>query len=63
MPEIYHEMLKGEVISGIIRLEKESDFKEVMLQQGIQSYLFFPILIDDHFFGFVGFDSCLSERE
>jgi len=58
----YERLLKGKVLHG-----KSSDFSpsEIKLfeSQKIKSVLIVPVFIDKDFWGFVGFDDCLMERE
>lgn len=53
---------KGEIISG-----KTSDFpqseRNLLEPQGIQAILIIPLVVDKEFYGFIGFDNCVSDRE
>ena len=52
---------KGQVLSG-----KVADFpspeQEILRPQNIESVLIIPLMIEDQFYGFLGFDNCLSDR-
>lgn len=58
----YERLLKGNVLHG-----KSGDFSTSEIQlfesQKIKSILIVPVFIDNEFWGFVGFDDCLTERE
>lgn len=40
-----------------------SDLAELMISQGIQSCLIFPLQVEYNLFGFIGFDECNTQRE
>ena len=48
---------KGENISGIVKNFPLSE-REILEPQGIKSILIAPIVIDNKFLGFIGFDNC-----
>jgi PAS domain S-box-containing protein len=53
----------GEPFDYIVRnLPDESELKAVLQMQGILSILIIPIVVNEKFWGFVGFDDCKSER-
>jgi signal transduction histidine kinase/PAS domain-containing protein len=59
----WHEPLSSEkVIMGNIREFPEPE-KTFLESQGIKSILITPVFIDKNFWGFLGFDDCVSERE
>lgn len=61
-PRWVEEMLKGNAIKGIVRTFPETE-RSILEPQDIISILVVPIVIRDHFWGFVGFDNCTSEYE
>lgn len=57
----YDALSKGGVISGLVKDFPETE-KAILCPQGILSILVVPVIIDGEFWGFIGFDDCLSER-
>ena len=56
------ELTQHRVISGPVREFPVSE-QAPLQQQGILSLAVIPIFIDEIFWGFIGFDDCLSERQ
>lgn len=57
------EMLgQGQSLHGHVREFPESE-REILAAQGIQSIVIVPISIGQAWWGFIGFDECLAERE
>ncbi|OYU95435.1 MAG: hypothetical protein CFE21_09830 [Bacteroidetes bacterium B1(2017)] len=48
---------------GIVNSIKEKEFRMLLMNVGVKSVLFTPIYYDKKFWGFIGFDDCLNERE
>ncbi len=40
----------------------EEPLKEILVAQNIKSILLMPIIVNDYFLGFIGFDDCTTER-
>jgi diguanylate cyclase (GGDEF)-like protein len=57
----YNILSKGGVVSGLVKDFPKSE-KEILCPQGILSLLVVPVVIDEEFWGFIGFDDCQSER-
>ncbi|MEN6348122.1 MAG: PAS domain-containing protein, partial [Syntrophomonas sp.] len=55
-------LLRGQAINGLVKEFTDNWTKEVFESQNIQSILILPIMIEQHFWGFVGFDECKNER-
>jgi len=53
---------RGEVVCGHVREFPESE-QEVLSAQDIKSILIVPIFVNQDWWGFIGFDECLKERE
>jgi len=55
-------LLRGDVINA-----RTADFpdkeRQILEPQGIRAVLLIPIMVDDEFVGFIGFDNCISDRE
>lgn len=49
--------------AAIISKMPDSKLKVALEEQDIKTILVFPITINDHFWGFVGFDNCIKERD
>jgi signal transduction histidine kinase/DNA-binding NarL/FixJ family response regulator len=56
-PRWYQEMKEGRAIHGLVDDFPETE-RDILDPQGIQSILVVPIQIQQHFWGFVGFDNC-----
>ncbi|MCK4890408.1 MAG: PAS domain S-box protein, partial [Candidatus Aminicenantes bacterium] len=50
------------MINGKIADFPQSE-KNILQPQGIQTILIIPLIVDKEFYGFIGFDNCVSERE
>jgi signal transduction histidine kinase/CheY-like chemotaxis protein len=55
-------LIRGEFFQGLVKDFPEAQ-KKIMKDQGIMSMLIIPVFLQDFFWGFVGFDDCLRERE
>ena len=53
---------QGKVIQGHVRQLPESE-QEILSAQEIQSILIVPIFVGEVWWGFIGYDACVSERE
>lgn len=51
----------GKLLSNNIK-ELPDDILSVLEPQAIQSILVFPLFVQNHFFGFIGFDECIKEK-
>ena len=54
-------MMNGMPVNGLVKSFTDAE-KEILEPQGIKSLLAIPIFIDKHFWGFIGFDDTVSER-
>jgi PAS domain S-box-containing protein len=61
VPRWYEVLSRGEPIVGLVRTFPEEE-RAILEPQEIQSILVIPILVEDRFWGFIGFDDCHSER-
>ncbi len=55
------QMRRGEPTGGAIRLFPESE-RPLLEVQGIKSLLVVPVHVDGEWWGFIGFDDCVTER-
>ncbi|MFH0735618.1 MAG: ATP-binding protein [bacterium] len=53
----------GEIIEISVSQIPEEAIKNEFIRQKIKSLLVIPILLDDVFYGFLGFDNCVEEKE
>ena len=53
---------KGELIYGKIKDFPKRE-KEFLAAQDIKAVLIIPIVVDNNFIGFIGYDNCISEKE
>ena len=59
----WYELLSNELtVSGRVH-ELPANEKEMLAAQNIMSILIVPITIQEHFWGFIGFDDCHSDRQ
>ena len=52
----------GKIFSTNIK-NLPSDIVDILDRQEIKSILVFPLIVQNHFFGFIGFDECTGEKE
>ena len=57
----FETLKEGKEIIGLVRSFPKSE-REILQKQNILSILVVPLLIDDSFWGFIGFDDCHNER-
>ena len=59
--KFYESFSNGETLKFLVKnLPKE--FQEIFMDQNIRSIILVPILIDEAYWGFIGFDECHSDR-
>lgn len=61
MPRWSESMSQGLPIQGLAKDFPEAE-KEILLSQGIKSIVAVPILVEEHWWGFIGFHDCTAER-
>jgi PAS domain S-box-containing protein len=61
-PDLEVELRKNQVQNKLVRESTNEAFQEVMSQQEIVAYLFIPIIVNNDFWGFMGFDNCTREE-
>ena len=61
-PRWHKTLTQGETISGKVTSFPKKE-REILRPQDIQAILIIPLIVDEEFLGFIGFDNCLSERE
>ncbi|MCS6825775.1 MAG: PAS domain S-box protein [Caldilinea sp.] len=61
VPRWYEVLSRGTPIVGLVRTFPDQE-RAILEPQEIQSILVIPIMVEDHFWGFIGFDDCHSER-
>lgn len=59
--KFYESFTNGESLKFIVR-ELPEEYQKVFLDRNIRSIILVPILIDNAYWGFVGFDECHSDR-
>jgi diguanylate cyclase (GGDEF)-like protein/PAS domain S-box-containing protein len=57
----HHTLIAGQAIRGLVREFPETE-RVILEPQAIRSILVLPIHIDEHFWGFIGFDDCHTDR-
>ncbi len=61
IPGWYPALASGSAVKGLVR-DFPAAARAILEPQGIRSLLVLPILLDERFWGFIGFDDCHSER-
>jgi PAS domain S-box-containing protein len=61
--EFMEPLLQSMPFKAIVSQMPDCETKDILSSQDIQSILVLPLIIKGHFFGFIGFDDCQSERE
>lgn len=62
-PIVADKLSRNLVINEVLNEESNGkDFYDTMSAQGILSFLFIPIMVDQTFWGFMGFDNCTSKE-
>jgi len=61
LPGWMNVMKRGQAVHGLTK-DLPADEKDILSLQGIKSVIAVPIIIDEKWWGFIGFDECLSER-
>ncbi|MCH7411037.1 ATP-binding protein [Belliella sp. DSM 111904] len=57
-----HFLVGNKIYQVIVSQLDDKDTKELLEGQQIKSILLIPIFVEDHFWGYVGFDDCTNER-
>ncbi|MBD1932099.1 MULTISPECIES: PAS domain S-box protein [Cyanophyceae] len=60
-PRWANQLARGKIVSGVVAKFPESE-RQVLEPQGILSILVLPMIVNDKFFGFIGFDNCYEAR-
>ncbi|MCH7412035.1 PAS domain S-box protein [Belliella sp. R4-6] len=62
-PIVAEKLSKNQVINEVLNEETNGkDFYDTMSEQGILSFLFIPIMVENKFWGFIGFDNCSTKN-
>ena len=56
-------LVQGQPFYGIVGALKNTRTKEILWSHGILSIIVVPIIVNDLFWGFIGFDECKEERQ
>jgi PAS domain S-box-containing protein len=56
------QLVEGKIFYGITSKLKKGNFKLIMESQDIQSFLIYPVILNNNLLGFIGFDDCSNER-
>ncbi|MCK5840809.1 MAG: PAS domain S-box protein [Candidatus Sabulitectum sp.] len=62
LPRWWDILRKGDLIYGCVADFPEME-REILDPQNILAILVIPLMIDEEFIGFIGFDNCVSDRE
>lgn len=60
--ELIDEILQNKPFNKLVHDIKDEDFKKVFEQQQIKSVLVIPLIYQQTFYGYIGFDDCTNER-
>ncbi len=61
LPDVFQLLSFGQNINAIVS-DLSEDFKTMLESEDIQSVLMVPILFDNVFWGFIGFDDCINKE-
>ena len=61
-PRWYATLSQGDIIQGCVALFPDEE-QQILEPQEIKAIMIIPIMVEDEFWGFIGFDNCVSERE
>jgi len=61
LPRLEQILVAGQVYSELV-VELPAGEREILQAQGILSVLILPLLVNDEFFGLIGFDNCVEAR-
>lgn len=62
-PDFYTPLKTGNAYKAIISQLEDSPTKRALIDLDLKSVICLPIIVDGTFFGFIGFDDCVNERE
>lgn len=62
-PKLHDLFKKGRPFGGLVKDLPEEMLREMLGANGIKSLLLFPVMVNNFFWGFIGFDECKSERK
>lgn len=60
--EVIEVISKNKTYNKTVNQITDSEFKNILIEQKIQSILILPIFVQNEFYGFIGFDDCKKER-
>lgn len=64
IPELIGPMKKGRpTMVSISGVDEETVVRKIMEDQQIKTFLVIPVMVQNHFHGFIGFDNCRAEAE
>jgi PAS domain S-box-containing protein len=61
-PEIEEELKQNKTINEFVKNTSNQFFYKTMVEQGIISYCFVPIISNNLFWGYIGFDNCSKNK-
>jgi PAS domain S-box-containing protein len=62
-PGLYDVLVSDQPLYGMVKDLENDFFREIMSSQDIKSFLFTPIYCEGDFWGWIGYDDCMIERE
>lgn len=62
LDELYNKLQSGKIYSGLVK-DLTDEMRAILEPQDILSIIIVPIFVNDSFWGFIGFDDCVNERE
>ena len=60
---IMEPLMAGQAFKSRIRNIEDEMIRDILLEQEVKAFLVLPIMVDELFWGFVGFDECKYDRE
>ncbi|WP_221259152.1 PAS domain S-box protein [Flavobacterium okayamense] len=62
LPNFIEQLLKAVPYNSIVSNIKDEELKEILEEQKIKSILIIPLIYQQKFYGYIGFDDCTNER-
>lgn len=62
-PELFDPLIHDKICVANVKELPKGAYKRILISQDVVSILVLPVEVEGYFYGFVGFDNCLQERD